>query len=107
MTRSFPFAAIALLAGLAACGKVGPPDTPPGSTYPKAYPAGTTASALITPLSSRDTTNAASKTIQEPPATSGPAFTAKGAWIDPDTRGPKIDPNADLDKWHLNNPVGY
>lgn len=99
---------VVLLGALAACGKVGPPGTPPGSTYPKAYPAGATATSLISPLSDHDaTTNAASTKILQPPDVNGPAFTAKGDWIDPDTHRPTIDPNADLDKWHLNNPVGY
>jgi predicted small lipoprotein YifL len=98
---------VVLLGALAACGKIGPPDTPPGSTYPKAYPAGATATSLISPLSDRETTNAASTKILTAPEVNGPAFTAKGSWIDPNTHRPTIDPNADLDKWHLNNPVGY
>ncbi len=95
----------ALAAAPAACGKVGPPNTPPGSIYPRAYPAGASASSLIEPLS--HDSNAASTRIEPPSDPHGPAFTAQGAWIDPNTRRPQIDPYADLDKWHLNNPVGY
>jgi len=108
MARPRGLAVIALLAALGACGKVGPPDTPPGSIYPKAYPSGSQATNLISPLSNRDSNaNAASTKITPPPDVNGPTFTAKGSWIDPNTRQPSINPDADLDKWHLNNPIGY
>ena len=98
----------ALLGALAACGKLGPPDTPPGSTYPRGYPAGAALSTQNGTLISGEAggTAPASKTIAGPGASNGPAFTANGAWIDPDMHRTAIDPNADLDKWHLNANTG-
>jgi len=75
-------AMVALLLALGGCGKLGSPDTPAGAIYPKIYPAGATVAAP-------------SSAPSGPPATTGPAFTADGAWIDPTVRLPQIDPYAD------------
>lgn len=82
------FALVALVAG---CGKMGGLETPPGSTYLRTYPASTS---MPTP--------APSPVSDTPP----PAFTKSGAWIDPDTRLPRIDPRADQDVWSAINRPG-
>ena len=75
--------ALAFAAALAGCGKVGSPDIPPGSTYPKVYPAN-----AIRPTQPQQ--------AQAP--TTGSAFTASGAWIDPAQRLILVDPYADIDQ---------
>jgi hypothetical protein len=76
-------AAVSLLLAAAGCGKVGSPEIPPNSTYPKVYPA-----------------NAARPTLRVPPVevTQRQLFTPSGAWIDPDQHLPEIDPYADVDQ---------
>ena len=85
MTRRAAFAVLALAAALTGCGKVGGPDIPQGSTYPKVYPADAAHGALQP---------------QQLPYEVGqkPAFTPSGAWIDPDQLRPRVDPYADTVK---------
>jgi hypothetical protein len=80
---AFRIVAILLVAGLADCGKVGSPDIPPGSTYPKVYPA-------LAVKSARPNQAEANATVS--------SFTPTGAWIDPNMRRPDIDPYADIDR---------
>ena len=74
--------ALLLLAGLAGCGKVGSPNIPPNSIYPKVYPA----AAVRQPAP-----------VAHGPSVPAAAFTPSGAWIDPNMRRPSLDPYADVD----------
>ncbi|HEY1720068.1 MAG TPA: hypothetical protein VGG27_02400 [Magnetospirillaceae bacterium] len=100
-------AALVLLAALAGCGKMGPPDTPPNSTYPKGYPEGSISKPLPGLVASggsgNGTKESTTTTTVTPVTTNNPTFTKNGAWIDPNMRRPTIDPKADEDKWDLQN----
>ena len=91
MRYSSALVVLALPLIVAACGKLGALDTPPGSIYPKIYPA-----------------NAVAPTQPASPVSDAPlpAFTKSGAWIDPDTRQPRIDSRADQDNWSAINKPG-
>jgi hypothetical protein len=83
MARSIRLGALVATLLLAGCGKVGSPDIPVGSTYPKIYPA--------------DAVRPAAP-AQSPSSGAVAAFTASGAWIDPASHRLIIDPNADIDQ---------
>lgn len=118
MAPAIRIAVLLALAGLAACGKMGPPNTPPGSTYPKGYPEGATAKPVtgLTGVSASSQVGTAggpaaggTGTITPPVPVQNqqPQFTKNGSWVDPDMHRPVIDPKADQDKWDQTNSTTF
>jgi hypothetical protein len=106
MSLPLRIAALLLLLGTAACGKMGALEKPPGATYPRGYPAGAEAKPVAGLNDSGTEQPLSSAASSGPVGETHPAFTKSGAWIDPNMHQPNIDPYADQDKWHLNNSIG-